>query len=203
MILNKVEFVLMNNPLRHFIQKKYEIKIMRSMSSIKNIELALEIGCGNGYGTKIVKEYFSPKKIIAIDLDEKMINIARKRNIAETVEFKVMDASKLNFPDNYFDAVFDFGIIHHIPNWQDSIKEIKRVLKPNGEFILEELSIETFTKGIGNLWRKILDHPYQKMFTSDEFRYYMTEIGFQIENYKEYHPLKLIRHFSLNARILK
>jgi ubiquinone/menaquinone biosynthesis C-methylase UbiE len=55
-----------------------------------------------------------------------------------------MDASKLDFPDNHFDAVFDFGIIHHIPNWKDCIQELKRVLKPNGEVILEELSIDTF-----------------------------------------------------------
>jgi ubiquinone/menaquinone biosynthesis C-methylase UbiE len=55
-----------------------------------------------------------------------------------------MDASKLDFPDGHFDAVFDFGIIHHIPNWKDCIQELKRVLKPNGEVILEELSIDTF-----------------------------------------------------------
>jgi len=199
MKLNRIEFMLMNNPLRALIQEKYELNILRKMSSIKNIEIALEIGCGNGNGTKLIKQYFLPKNIIAIDLDERMMNIAQKRNNDTSVIYKAMDASKLDFPDNYFDAVFDFGIIHHIPNWKDCIKEVRRVLKPNGEFICEEVSIETFTKGIGRLWRKLFDHPYDYMFTPKQFTDYLHHTGFEILNYKELNPLRLIRHFSLNS----
>ena len=199
MKLNRIEFLLMNNPLRANIQKRYELKILRKMSSIKNIDIALEIGCGNGNGTRLINKYFTPKKIIAIDLDEKMIDVAQKRNKGSNFVFKVMDASKLDFPDNYFDTIFDFGIIHHISNWKDCIKELRRVLKPNGEIILEEVSIETFTLGIGKLCRKILDHPYESMYTSKEFTDYLIQTGFEILNYKEFNPLKLIRYFSLNA----
>ncbi|NOY09477.1 MAG: class I SAM-dependent methyltransferase [Spirochaetes bacterium] len=199
MKLNNIEFMLMNNPLRAFIQDKYELKILRNISSIGEIENALEIGCGNGTGTKLIKKYFSPDNIIAIDLDEKMVKIAQNRNKDNSITFRVMNASKLDFPDNHFDAVFDFGIIHHIPNWKDSIQELKRVLKPNGEIIIEELSIDTFSKGIGKIWRKILDHPYKDMYSNNEFKQYMAEAGFIIKNYKELNPLKMIRYFSLNA----
>ena len=125
--------------------------------------MALEIGCGIGSGTKIIKKLFSPKYVFAIDLDEKMIEIAQRRNRDKSVTYKVMDASKLDAPDSYFDAIFDFGIIHHIPNWKDCFKELKRVLKPNGEVILEDLSMDSFSKGIGKVWRKITAHPYQSM----------------------------------------
>ena len=198
MKLNKLEFMAVNNPVRAAVQEKYEIKILRSMSSIKTIDAALEIGCGNGYGTKLIKKYFSPKNIIAIDLDDKMIEIAKRRNTDKTVSFQIMDASKLDFPDNYFGAVFDFGIIHHIPNWKGCIREIKRVLKPDGEIVLEDLSIETFTMGIGNLWKILSDHPYSSMFTPKEFTDYW-KTGFEILNYKQSNPLKLVRFFSLNA----
>ena len=70
---------------------------------------------------QIDKEIFSPEKIVATDLDETMIELARKDNDDNRIDFVVMDASRLEFPDNYFDAVFDFGIIHHIPNWQSSL----------------------------------------------------------------------------------
>ena len=199
MILNKIEFMLMNNPLRALIQDKYEFRILRKMSSPKNMEIVLEIGCGNGNGTKLIKKYFAPKKIIAIDLDERMIKIAQQRNTDSSATFQVMNAAQLNFPNNYFDAIFDFGIIHHIPNWKDCIQELKRVLKPNGKIILEDLSIETFSIGIGKLWKKILEHPYDNMYTKSQFSQYLKEIGFEINNYKEFNPLKLIKHFSLTA----
>ena len=199
MKLNKLEFLAMNNLIRALIQEKYELKILRSMASINNPQIALEIGCGNGNGTKLIKKYFSPKKIIGIDLDEKMIKIAKERNKDTSISYKVMDASKLDFPDKYFDAIFDFGIIHHIPNWKDSLKEIKRVLRPKGELILEDLSIDTFSKGIGKLWRILSDHPYQHMYTSKQFTDLLKEIGFTIKNCKESNPLKMFKFFSLNA----
>ena len=189
----------MNNPLRAIIQEKYELRILRGMSSIRNMEKALEIGCGNGTGTKLIKKYFSAQNITGVDLDEKMIEIAQKRNKDTTITFKVMDASKLDFPDQQFDAVFDFGIIHHIPNWKDCIKELKRVLKTNGELILEDLSIESFSKDIGKLWRLLSDHPYQYMYTRKQFIDFLNENGFEIKHYKESNPLGFIRHFSLNA----
>ncbi len=201
MKLNNLEFLAMNNPLRAFIQEKYELQILRTMTSIKNIETALEIGCGNGNGTKLIKKYFSPKNIIGVDLDEKMIGIAQKRNKNATISYKVMDASRLDFPDKQFDVIFDFGIIHHIPNWKDCLKEIKRVLKPDGELILEDLSIYSFTIGIGKLWKILSVHPYEFMYTPKQFTEFMNEIGFKIINYKESNPFKLIRFFSLNASI--
>ena len=201
MKLNKIEFMLMNNPLRAFIQDKYDLKNLRKMSSIKNINKALEIGCGNGNGTRLIKKHFAPRDISAIDLDEKLIRIASKRNKDMSIRYEVMDASELSFPDNHFDAIFDLDIIHHIPNWKDCIQELKRVLKPNGEIIIEELSIETFSIGVGKLWRKILDHPYNDMYTISQFTKYISELGFEIQNYKEFNPFKLLRHFSLNAII--
>jgi len=72
MKLNTLEFLAMNNPIRAFIQEKYELKILRAMTSVKNAQIALEIGCGNGNGSKLIKKYFSLKNIIGIDLDEKM-----------------------------------------------------------------------------------------------------------------------------------
>jgi ubiquinone/menaquinone biosynthesis C-methylase UbiE len=189
----------MNNPIRALIQEHYEMKILRKMSSSEKFYCVLEIGCGNGNGTRLIKKYFAPEKIFAIDLDERMINIAKKRNANNNIAFSVMDAARLEFPDNKFDAIFDFGIIHHIPNWRICISELHRVLKPGGELLLEELSIDSFTKDIGNLWRKILDHPYNEMFTSEEFVEYLSMTGFGIQHYQQFNPLKLLRHFSLKA----
>jgi ubiquinone/menaquinone biosynthesis C-methylase UbiE len=200
MILNKVEFILMNNPLKTLFHEKFEAKTLRSISSISNIDLALEIGCGNGNGTRIIDKLFKPKKIVAIDLDKRMIEIAKRKKKNKNTIYEIMDTTKLNFPDNHFDAIFVFNVIHHIPNWKDSLNEIKRVLKPNGELLLEELSIETFTGGFGYVLRKLLKHPYQQMYSVQEFTDYINEIGFQINISKYSNPLRMLKTIFLIAK---
>jgi ubiquinone/menaquinone biosynthesis C-methylase UbiE len=200
MILNRLEFRLMNNPLRAFIQERYEMKIFRSMTENRSFGNVLEIGCGNGTGTRLIKKYFQPGKITAIDLDERMIKIAAANNSDPSIQFRAMDASKLEFSKGHFDAVFDFGIIHHIPDWRKCIKELYRVLKKGGEVILEELSVETFKTPSGKLWKLLLDHPYNSIFSTDEFKKQMADAGFKILSYKESNPLKMIKHFSLVAK---
>lgn len=201
MKLNRLEFLAMNNPMRALIQEKYELKILRNMTSLSKPGRVLEIGCGNGTGSRLIKKYFSPDYITSIDLDERMVRRAKKRNNDTTISYHVMDASKLGFPDRQFDAVFDFGIIHHIPDWKDCLLEIQRVLKPGGELILEDLSILSFTMGIGKLWRILSRHPYESMYTPREFTGFMKERGFTIHNYREFNPLHCVRFFSLNATV--
>lgn len=201
MLLNQFEFILMNNPLRAFIQENYEIKKLRKMTDVKDINTALEIGCGNGRGAHLIKRYFSPAKLSCIDLDDRMIKLASKRNHDCTINFDVMDAANLLFEDNYFDAVFSLGVIHHIPRpiWKDSIKQIFRVLKPGQLLILEELSTETFAYGFRKVWKRLLSHPYDEMFSEEEFTEYIKKTGFEMLQFKKA-TLLGFRHFSLVAR---
>ena len=199
MKLNMFEFLLMNNPIRGYLQEIQEVKMLRHMTSIRGVEQVLEIGCGNGNGTMLIKKYFEPQKITAVDLDERMIEIARRKRHDPSVEYRVMDASNLDFANNTFDAVFDFGIIHHIPNWKDCISELKRVLKPGGAVILEELSTDTFHTIPGRVWRILLDHPYDEMYSTEEFVEELETQGFIINDYKESYPLRLFKNFSLVA----
>ncbi len=191
----------MNNPIRAAVQEYYELPMLKSMMTVNGIEKALEIGCGNGHGTKLIKRYFNPRNIIGIDLDERMIRLAKKKNNDQTISFLVMDAAKLNFPDKYFDAVFDFGMIHHIQNWRDCLKELKRVLRDNGTIMIEDLSSDTFKTSLGRIMKLLSNHPYADMYSAVQFLDYMKSIGFEIMNYKVSNPIGLIKLFSLTARL--
>lgn len=198
MRLNLFEFFLMNNPIRAKVQANYEMPILRRMTSLQNPKHILEIGCGNGYGTTLIMKSFGPERITAIDLDEKMIARARRRKL-EGVTFKVMDASRLEFPDNEFDAVVDFGIIHHIPNWKECLEEVKRVLRPGGEILIEDLSTDSFTTWSGLILKAITDHPYDSMYSQDEFTRYLGQIGFTLREVNAFNWSRLIRFFTVNA----
>jgi ubiquinone/menaquinone biosynthesis C-methylase UbiE len=201
MKLNKPEFLMMNNPIRAFIQDKVEARRLRKFSDLRKDKVVLEIGCGNGYGARLIKKYFSPKKIYGIDLDEKMIQLAKQKNKDSVVVFEVGDVLNLKFKSNQFDAIFDFGILHHVIEWKDALKELKRVLKPEGQLILEDLSIETFNGFFGWIMKKTFKHPYEKMFNKDEFIDYLKSLGFEIIEEKTYAPF--LRYFVVIAKKVK
>lgn len=202
MLLNTVEFLSMNNPLRAFIQNVYELPKLRQMTTLKNNIAVLEVGCGNGTGTKLISKYFNPNHIDAIDLDPRMIEIARERNSNNKIHFQVANATKLPFANNSFDAVFDFGIIHHIPNWKVAIREISRVLKPSGQAIIEDLSKETFGTTLGKFLRSILRHPYEQMYTKHEFLDSLKKEGLKIIGEHSYYPLYTLKYFTVVAEKL-
>lgn len=182
MLMNKTEFWLMNNPIRR-ASMFFEARKLKKLSSKDGFDSVLELGCGEGQGTKNILRLFKPSSIHAIDLDPKMIARAKRRVGDQRVKFAVGDAADLSFAkDESFDAVFDFGIIHHIPNWQACLNEVKRVLKPGGLFLLEDLSIESFTKGpLGKTMHRMLDHPYEEMYTKAEFEEEIKKLGFELQ----------------------
>ncbi|NQT04141.1 MAG: class I SAM-dependent methyltransferase [Planctomycetes bacterium] len=96
----------------------------------------LELGCGCGRITINLKG--SNQRVVAIDIVPEMLDIARK--FVEGVEFKLMNACKLEFDSESFDyAIFAYNGIDYIyPEMKREIclDEIYRVLKPGGIFAL-------------------------------------------------------------------
>jgi len=106
-------------------------------------ERILDLGCGNGR----LFELFKNKNVeyIGVDNVEKLIEIARKKY--PEAKFLVGEALNLPFPDNYFAKVFSVAVLHHIPSEEfrlQFLKEIRRVLKPEGLLILT----------VWNFWRR-------------------------------------------------
>ena len=168
------------------IQRKfvgtYFSKVARPLSG----SLCLEIGCGRGVGTRIIVETFQASKVIAFDLDEGEVKLAkrylRSRRLQNKVGLFIGDAEKLSFPASIFDAVFDFGVLHHLSNWRAAIKEVARVLKPKGQFFFEE-PIKPILDFV--LIRPILNHPKDGLFTAREFEQALKEAQFTLSDLKE------------------
>lgn len=193
MLLNSIEYWTVNNPLRSFVQRHYEAPRLKRISSgaAGNV---LEIGCGQGVGARIIYDLFKPQQYVGIDLDPRMVQRARRKaRTLPDAEFLEGDVASLAFPDGSFDLVVDFGVVHHVPNWRDALAEIHRVLKPGGEFLFEDLSIDTFESGLGIPVRRLLDHPYDEMFRRTEFIDKLESLGFAVESH-EARPLSF-RHF--------
>ena len=79
MLLNKTEFFLMNNPLRNIIQKHIEMRRIIQFSELPSSKTVLEIGCGTGNGSRLIKKSFHAKKIYAIDLVKRLLILQKER----------------------------------------------------------------------------------------------------------------------------
>ena len=169
MILNRLEFLLMNNPIRAAVQRHFEARRFLRMGGPVPGVRALEIGCGRGVGAEVILDVFGAATVDAFDLDPRMVAMAQRRlrSRGPQVRLWVGDAAGINAGDAAYDAVFDFGIIHHVPKWRDVLAEIHRVLRPGGFFFAEE--------PVGGLlnhpfMQRLFEHPVEDRFEAADFR---------------------------------
>jgi SAM-dependent methyltransferase len=92
----------------------------------------LEIGVGLGADHQLFAEAGS--RLTGIDLTERAIDHVRHRFEAFGLhsDLRVANAERLPFPDQSFDLVYSWGVLHHTPDTMRSVSEAARVLRPGG-----------------------------------------------------------------------
>ncbi|KIN89657.1 class I SAM-dependent methyltransferase [Thauera sp. SWB20] len=169
MKMNWVEKFLMNNPIRAAFHVHVEAPLLERLGGRTEGLRVLEVGCGRGVGTEQIFRRFGAASVFAMDIDEDMVARARARlkDIPpERLRVEVGDVTAIDAEDASFDAVFDFAIIHHVPDWQAAVAEIRRVLKPGGRFYFEEVTRHALDKWS---YRFFMEHPTENRFTAAEF----------------------------------
>ena len=96
----------------------------------------LEIGVG--MGADYLEWLKAGAQASGVDLSAASIERARQRCEAAgfTPDLHVSDAERLPFPDDCFDIVYSYGVMHHSPETAQCIREARRVLKPGGSLRL-------------------------------------------------------------------
>ena len=144
----------------------------------------LEVGVG--LGTDFVRFVRAGAEAVGIDLTEAAVAAVRERLAQEglTAEVLVADAEQLPFDDGSFDLVYSYGVLHHTPDTEAAVAEVRRVLKPGGQariMLYSRRSWFAFAAwalwglGRGKPWRSIssvladhLESPGTKAYTRDE-----------------------------------
>ena len=183
MKLNPFEFMLMNNPVRAALQARVETPAMIGPGEPLAGLHVLEVGCGRGVGVSIMLAH-GAVYVKAFDIDPRTIVRAKKRLAGNAVrcDMYVGDAEHISEHDGVFDAVVEYGTLHHVPRWEQALKEIARVLKPGGVFYFEDI-----LKGItsSRLAQVVFDHPQVTQFGGGQFRAGIEATGLRVMAWRQ------------------
>lgn len=109
---------------------------------------ALELGCGTGFFLLNLMSGGIAKTGSVTDLSPGMVKVALRNgeHLGHQVDGRVADAETIPYDDNTFDLVVGHAVLHHIPDVEQSLREVLRVLKPGGRFVFagEPTSIGDF-----------------------------------------------------------
>jgi len=153
--MGRIQLGVVNSRIRQLFQKYYELGVIKRHLDRNQIDLAgktiLDAGCGSGYSSEIILQEFQPKDLYAFDVAPEQIELVKGRELP--LKAFVGDIAKANLAPDRFDAVFTFGVFHHVPDWHRALEEMNRVLKPKGVLLGGELTKE---ESVGFEWGKFV-----------------------------------------------
>jgi len=156
----------------------------------------LDIGCGGG----VLAEEFARLgcQVTGIDIAEESLAVARAhaRTQGLLIDYQTGSATELSFDGSSFEIVSCCDVLEHIPEWEQVIAEVSRVLKPGGLFLFD--TINRTSKSKSTFIFGLQEWSYTKLFPRDTHVWEMFITPEELTTILENHSL-LIQGFSGGA----
>lgn len=170
----------LNRVISFGIDIKWRKKVVKLVKE-NNPETVLDIATGTG-DLAINLAETNATKIVGLDISSGMLEIGKdkikKKGLDSKIEMILGDSENMPFEDNSFDAVTVAFGVRNFETLENGLKEILRVLKPGGIFVILETSVPTktpFKQGY-NLYTKNIMPLIGKTFSKDQSAYaYLSE----------------------------
>src|SRR3954466_4923895 len=107
----------------------------------------LDAGCGAGYGSAELAHV--AQSVVGIDCAVDAVGFARENYRLPNLQFEQASCTALPHKDSSFDLVVGFEVIAHLDNWRDFLREVRRVMAPNGQFIVSTPNKQYYTESRG------------------------------------------------------
>ena len=122
-------------PLLRKEKAEYELHFFENYLTLSPNSICVDIGCGNGYMSKIVHEKYKCK-VFSCDSSSVAIDYAVNNNSFENSNYFLSCAEHINLPNSFADVVLCIGILEHIRDMNKALSEINRILKKGGKLVV-------------------------------------------------------------------
>ncbi|OZH54533.1 methyltransferase type 11 [Hydrocoleum sp. CS-953] len=165
--------------------RNYIINTLTFLNNWEQIEpqaSILDVACGTGEFERLLLNKNPTQKIIGVDISEKMLDLARKKYQAySNVEFQKASVHSLPFESHSFDVVVCANSFHFFDKPQVALREMKRVLKPDGKVIILDWNKDYFVCRICDWFLQIFDPIHQQFYTQAELHQLLVSTKFKLD----------------------
>lgn len=169
----------------------YQSKALDRLGLLKG-QRFLDVGCGTGWAVRQAAARLFDGVACGVDISPKMIEQANSLSgDYANIDLRVANSESIPFEDSSFDRILCTCSFHHYENPQAALKEIGRVLKPGGTFVLLDSARDVyFPIWLQDRGRRYLEPSHVRYYTTSEMKQLLNETGWnllgEIETFKKF-----------------
>ncbi len=138
----------------------------------------LDLDCGGGKLLEQLYETFPDMEACGFDYSLERLAGAKERLSGHSVEFKFGNAKNLPYDDAQFDVVVSTSTFHHYPYPEEVLKEVHRVLKPKGTFVICDTYLNATLRYLNSICKPINSVTEVRMYSEKEMWDMLNAAGF-------------------------
>ncbi|MEG3437281.1 methyltransferase domain-containing protein [Pannus brasiliensis CCIBt3594] len=155
------------------------LSFLKIWARIAPTDSVLDVACGTGEFERLISRENPAQNMVGVDISEEMLKIARQKlQSYANVRFQCASASALPFPDASFDTVISANAFHYFDDPNVALREMKRVLKPNGNLIILDWCKDFLACRICDRVLQRVDPAHQQCYTRAELHRFLSRAGF-------------------------
>lgn len=190
--------------------RKTQFKVMLKYLDINDAERVLDVGCGHGLVDLEMLKHKPDINLVLLDISCEDLLIAKlslSTHKINNINVVCADAVHIPFHSGTFDRVLMSSVLQHIPNYIDALREVSRVLRKGGIFVLNVPSSTPYVflpKVFGEKIVKLLFHTFNMhhVFGPKNLFMELQKAGLQVVEYKYVPSLFSMFVFELIAFLM-
>ena len=124
--------------MQRFLFDRVHRAVLHMAANLGEPSVVLDVGCGTGRLLRLARKRWPSAQLLGVDPAQKMVEVASR--LAPDITFRVGSGEDLPLPDASVDLALSTTSFHHWHDQAAGVREVSRVLRPGGHFILADVA---------------------------------------------------------------